>query len=59
MPVKKQDCRIPNKRIKEHLSRYRYEIADLNKKAEELSFSDITGKDVLYTENRPVEERPG
>src|SRR5438552_2741436 len=37
-------------RIKEHLSNIDNEIADLNKKAEELPFSDITGKDVLYTE---------
>src|ERR1700754_5188155 len=37
-------------RIKEHLSKLDTNIADLNKKAEELPFSDITGKDVIYQE---------
>ena len=37
-------------RIKEHLLPIDTEIADLNKKAEELPFSDISGKDTLYTE---------
>ena len=38
------------KRIKEHLLQIDTEIADLNKKAEELPFSDIGGKDALYNE---------
>jgi len=37
-------------RIKEHLSKLDANIADLNKRAEELPFSDITGKDVIYQE---------
>src|SRR5260221_9826189 len=37
-------------RIKEHLSKLDTQIADLNKKAEELPFSDINGKDVIYQE---------
>ena len=37
-------------RIREHLQQIDNEIADLNKKAEELPFSDITGKDSLYNE---------
>ena len=37
-------------RIKEHLSKIDTEITDLNKKAEELPFSDINGKDVIYQE---------
>lgn len=37
-------------RIKEHLLRIDTEIAGLNKKAEELPFSDISGKDVIYQE---------
>ena len=37
-------------RIKEHLSKIDTQIADLNKKAEELPFSDISGKDVIYQE---------
>ena len=37
-------------RIKDHLLQIDTEIADLNKKAEELPFSDITGKDALYNE---------
>ncbi|MFI5156388.1 MAG: preprotein translocase subunit SecA [Chitinophagales bacterium] len=37
-------------RIKEHLQQIDNEIADLNRKAEELPFSDITGKDSLYNE---------
>jgi preprotein translocase subunit SecA len=37
-------------RIAEHLSKIDTEIADLNKKAEELPFSDINGKDVIYQE---------
>ena len=37
-------------RIKEHLSKIDTEIADLNKRAEELPFSDISGKDVIYQE---------
>ena len=34
-------------RIKDHLSKLDTNIADLNKRAEELPFSDITGKDVI------------
>lgn len=37
-------------RIKEHLAQIDTEIAELNKKAEELPFSDISGKDTLYNE---------
>ncbi|HTI10735.1 MAG TPA: preprotein translocase subunit SecA [Puia sp.] len=37
-------------RIREHLSKIDTEIADLNKRAEELPFSDISGKDVIYQE---------
>src|ERR1700704_267088 len=37
-------------RIREHLSKIDQEIADLNKKAEELPFSEINGKDVIYQE---------
>ncbi len=37
-------------RIKTHLSPIDTEIADLNKKGEELPFSDINGKDVIYNE---------
>ena len=37
-------------RIKDHLGTIDTEIADLNKKAEELPFSDIGGKDALYTQ---------
>jgi preprotein translocase subunit SecA len=37
-------------RIKDHLSKIDTQIADLNKQAEELPFSDISGKDVLYQE---------
>ena len=37
-------------RIKEHLSKIDTEISDLNKKAEELPFSDISGKDLIYQE---------
>ena len=37
-------------RIREHLQQIDNEIADLNRKAEELPFSDITGKDSLYNE---------
>ena len=35
-------------RIKEHLSQLDTEVAALNKSAEELPFSDINGKDVIY-----------
>ena len=35
-------------RIKAHLQETDQEIADLNRQAEELPFSDITGKDTLY-----------
>src|SRR5258708_13946818 len=35
-------------RIREHLSNIDGEIADLNKKADELPFNDISGKDVIY-----------
>ncbi len=38
------------KRIQEHLLRIDTEISDLNKKAEELPFNDITGKDGIYNE---------
>jgi preprotein translocase subunit SecA len=37
-------------RIKEYLLPIDTEISDLNKKAEELHFNDIVGKDKLYTE---------
>jgi len=37
-------------RIKAHLGNIDTEIAELNKKAEELPFSDINGKDSIYTE---------
>jgi preprotein translocase subunit SecA len=37
-------------RIKDHLSKTDTEIAELNRKAEELPFSEINGKDVLYQE---------
>src|SRR5258708_221926 len=37
-------------RIKEHLSKIDTEIGELNKKAEELPFSDISGKDIIYQE---------
>jgi len=37
-------------RIREHLEKIDTEIADLNKKAEDLPFSDISGKDVIYQE---------
>jgi preprotein translocase subunit SecA len=37
-------------RIKDHLNMIDTEISDLNKKAEELPFSDITGKDAIYNE---------
>src|SRR6516162_519473 len=37
-------------RIKAHLTQIDSEIAALNKKAEELPFSDIAGKDNLYNE---------
>jgi len=37
-------------RIKEHLNKIDSEISELNKKAEELPFSDINGKDVLYNQ---------
>jgi len=37
-------------RIREHLSSIDGEIEALNKKAEELPFSDISGKDVIYQE---------
>src|SRR6201994_2762619 len=37
-------------RIREHLNKIDSQIADLNKRAEELPFSDITGKDVIYQE---------
>ncbi|HEY4064776.1 MAG TPA: preprotein translocase subunit SecA [Puia sp.] len=37
-------------RIKDHLQKIDTEIADLNKRAEELPFSEINGKDVLYQE---------
>ncbi len=37
-------------RIKDHLNTIDTEISDLNKKAEELPFSDITGKDAIYNE---------
>jgi preprotein translocase subunit SecA len=35
-------------RIQEHLRQIDSEIADLNRQADELPFSDITGKDALY-----------
>ncbi len=37
-------------RIKDHLGKIDTEIAELNRKAEELPFSEINGKDVLYQE---------
>src|SRR5271170_648926 len=37
-------------RIKEHLKQIDDEIAGLEKGAEELPFSDISGKDALYTQ---------
>ena len=37
-------------RIKEHLSKIDTQIEELNKKAEELPFSDISGKDLIYQE---------
>src|SRR6187399_2271797 len=37
-------------RISEHLSNIDGEIAGLNKKAEELPFNDIGGKDTIYQE---------
>ena len=37
-------------RIAEHLSNIDGEIADLNKKADELPFNDIAGKDTIYQE---------
>ncbi len=37
-------------RIKDHLQQIDHEITELNRKAEELPFSDITGKDSLYNE---------
>src|SRR5579871_4984179 len=37
-------------RIKDHLNTIDTEISELNKKAEELPFSDITGKDAIYNE---------
>src|ERR1700761_7976872 len=37
-------------RIREHLSKTDAQIADLEKSGEELPFSDITGKDVIYQE---------
>ncbi len=37
-------------RIREHLSKIDEQIADLNKKGEELPFSDINGKDAIYQE---------
>ncbi|HXB94334.1 MAG TPA: hypothetical protein VNU70_04210, partial [Puia sp.] len=37
-------------RIREHLGDTDTKIAELNKQAEELPFSDITGKDVIYQE---------
>lgn len=37
-------------RIREHLSKIDEKIADLNKRGEELPFSDINGKDAIYQE---------
>src|SRR5450432_305413 len=37
-------------RIREHLSKIDEQVADLNKKGEELPFSDINGKDAIYQE---------
>jgi preprotein translocase subunit SecA len=37
-------------RIKDHLQKLDTEIAELNKKAEELPFNEINGKDVIYQE---------
>jgi preprotein translocase subunit SecA len=45
-------------RIKEHLREIDAEIEALNKQAEELSFSDITGKDELYNKvDQLIKER--
>src|ERR1700761_6256251 len=37
-------------RIKDHLSKIDTQITELNKKAEDLPFNDISGKDVIYQE---------
>src|ERR1700743_1001119 len=37
-------------RINDHLSKIDTQVAELNKRAEELPFSDINGKDVIYQE---------
>ncbi len=37
-------------RIREHLGEMDTKVAELNKKADELPFSDISGKDVIYQE---------
>ncbi|HLX92815.1 MAG TPA: preprotein translocase subunit SecA [Puia sp.] len=37
-------------RIKEYLSRVDNEIAEFNKKGEDLSFNDLTGKDAIYNQ---------
>jgi len=37
-------------RIKEHLNKIDTEIDELNQKAEDLPFSDISGKDIIYQE---------
>ena len=37
-------------RIKDHLSKIDTQVAELNKRAEELPFSDIGGKDLIYQE---------
>src|SRR5271154_2182008 len=37
-------------RIKDYLSNIDTEISNLNKKAEELTFSDLSGKDAIYNE---------
>src|ERR1700755_667795 len=37
-------------RIREHLSKIDTQVEELNKRAEELPFSDISGKDVIYQE---------
>ncbi|MBS1603226.1 MAG: preprotein translocase subunit SecA [Bacteroidetes bacterium] len=44
---KTQEFRL---RIKEHLNKIDNRIAELNRQAEELPFSDISGKDVIYQE---------
>ena len=44
-------------RIKEHLSEMDGSIASLGTKAEELPFSDISGKDSLYIEIDALEEK--